>query len=105
MASSNSLQELENGIKTGLEILKNIETIFNNAKTVAEMADWIKNAEALRSQADHQRTVVGVVGSTGAGKTVINAVLDEECLVPTSCMRACASVITEIAYNVLRWTR
>lgn len=100
MASSNSLQELENGIKTGLEILKDIETIFNNAKTVAEMADWIKKVEALRSQVDHQRTVVGVVGSTGAGKSsVINAVLDEECLVPTSCIRACTSVITEIAYN------
>ncbi len=30
---------------------------------------------------------------------MINAVLDEECLVPTSCMRACTAVITEIAHN------
>jgi len=41
-----------------------------------------------------------VVGNTGAGKSsVINAMLDEERLVPTNCMRACTAVVTEISYN------
>jgi GTPase SAR1 family protein len=41
-----------------------------------------------------------VVGNTGAGKSsMINALLDEERLVPTNCMRACTAVVTEISYN------
>ena len=30
---------------------------------------------------------------------MINAMLDEERLVPTNCMRACTAVVTEISYN------
>lgn len=44
--------------------------------------------------------MIGVVGNTGAGKSsVINAMLEEERLVPTNCMRACTAVVTEISYN------
>lgn len=40
------------------------------------------------------------MGSTGAGKSsVINAILDEDDIIPTSCMRACTAVVTEIMYN------
>lgn len=39
-------------------------------------------------------------GLSGAGKSsVINALLGEENVVPTSCMRACTSVPTELAWN------
>jgi hypothetical protein len=45
-------------------------------------------------------TIIGVVGNTGAGKSsVINAMLDEERLVPTNCMRACTAVVTEMSWN------
>ncbi|KAF7528422.1 hypothetical protein G7054_g10149 [Neopestalotiopsis clavispora] len=38
--------------------------------------------------------------STGAGNSsVINAILDEERIVPTNCFRACTAVITELAWN------
>jgi predicted GTPase len=44
--------------------------------------------------------VIGVVGQTGAGKSiVINAVLEEESLVPANCVRACTGVVTEISLN------
>lgn len=46
------------------------------------------------------KTIIGVVGNTGAGKSsVINALLDEERIIPTNCMRACTAVVTEISYN------
>lgn len=45
-------------------------------------------------------TIIGVVGNTGAGKSsVINAMLEEERLVPTNCMRACTAVVTEMSWN------
>ena len=44
--------------------------------------------------------VLGVVGSTGTGKScLINALLGEAQLVPTNCVRACTAVITEISWN------
>lgn len=84
----------------GIKILGDIKAGFEDAKSVPEIAEYIDSLDKLRSGARSQRTVIGVVGSTGAGKSsVINAVLDEECLVPTNCMRACTAVITELAYN------
>ncbi len=92
--------QLESGVEIGRQILNDTKTAFADAKTVPEIAEWIKSSDQLDSQAAYQRVVVGVVGSTGAGKSsAINAVLDEECLVPTNCMRACTAVITEISYN------
>jgi hypothetical protein len=100
LISDGSASKLEQGVEVGLKILGDVKAAFANAKGVAEIAQWIKSSDRLRSQVGYERTVVGVVGSTGAGKSsVINAVLDEEGLVPTNCMRACTAVITELAYN------
>lgn len=60
----------------------------------------ILHSEKLRSQIPTPRTIIGVVGSTGAGKSsILNAILDVERVVPTNGMRACTSVVTEISYN------
>ncbi|KAB5570384.1 hypothetical protein GE09DRAFT_1283507 [Coniochaeta sp. 2T2.1] len=54
----------------------------------------------MKQKLKETRTVVGILGNTGAGKsTLINAVLDEETLIPTNCMRACTAVPTEICFN------
>lgn len=62
---------------------------------------YLELAENISSQHMNERICVGVVGNTGAGKSsLLNALLGEERLLPTSCMRACTACVTEIAYNV-----
>ncbi|KAG4443740.1 hypothetical protein IFR05_000829 [Cadophora sp. M221] len=61
---------------------------------------WVARIEQLQKQNVDTPTIIGVVGNTGAGKSsVINALLEEERLVPTNCMRACTAVVTEMSYN------
>lgn len=44
--------------------------------------------------------LVGVLGYTGSGKSsLINALIDEEMVVPANAMRASTSVVTEISWN------
>ncbi len=93
---------LEKGVSAGVKLLSNFkETLeaFLSAEGT-EAARWIKAIDELCARPRLGRTVVGVVGNTGAGKSsVINALLDEERLLPTSCLRACTASATEVSYN------
>lgn len=94
------LEKLENHVKTGIKILDELRTTLTTSSNSADMSPWVDKLEQLKLQSVPQQTVIGVVGSTGTGKSsLINALLDEERLVPTSCYRACTAVVTEIAYN------
>lgn len=96
-----TMETLEKGIKKGLSLLDELTEALTSGGTALEDAEaWVKQIEEIKKQAQYQRTIVGVVGNTGAGKSsVINALLEEERLVPTNCMRACTAVVTEISYN------
>ena len=100
LSNDADVSKLEKAIEVGHGVLDDIKKAFATAAKAPEISSWIQSAEKLQAQAKMSRAVIGVVGVTGAGKSsIINAVLDEECLVPTNCMRACTAVITEIAYN------
>lgn len=67
---------------------------------VCNIQTWLTWIDALLKQEVDTPTIIGVVGNTGAGKSsVINAMLEEERLVPTNCMRACTAVVTEMSWN------
>ena len=95
-------EQLERGVEKGVAILDRLKLtlVHKEGGEAAEAGQWLQSLENVRKQAIRTRTVIGVVGNTGAGKSsVINALLDEERLLPTNCMRACTAVITEISYN------
>lgn len=93
---------LEKGVAAGLEALESIKPPLDamQSNRTTQAAHWLRAIQELKARAKPTRTIVGVVGNTGAGKSsVISAVLDEERLLPTNCMRACTASPTEISWN------
>jgi ABC-type multidrug transport system fused ATPase/permease subunit len=81
LLSEKSPEILEEGVQLGLKFLDDVKALldiavpFNNTQAT----HWLEAIRALQSLSKPSRTVVGVVGNTGAGKSsVINALLDEE---------------------------
>lgn len=93
-------QKLETAVKTGMTVLAELEEPLRTIPRDTDARSWLAQIAEVRKSATKNRTVIGVVGNTGAGKSsIINALLDEERLVPTNCMRACTAVVTELSYN------
>ncbi|KAI0168301.1 hypothetical protein BJ166DRAFT_611252 [Pestalotiopsis sp. NC0098] len=95
-----STLKLENHVKTAGTVIDNLGEALRKASDAQDASRFLATIERLKAQDTQTKTVVGVVGDTGSGKSsMINALLDEEMIVPTNCMRACTSVITELSYN------
>lgn len=99
MFSDASTTVYEKGVAKGLDILSKLRATLNSAPG-PKAEQWLAYLAKVEQHAERTRTVIGVVGATGAGKSsVINALMDEERLLPTNCMRACTAVVTEISFN------
>jgi hypothetical protein len=101
IVAQQDIRMLEAGVAQSLKVLQNLKTVFSHyTHSIPDAAAWTEAIDKLIPSAQRKRTIVGVVGNTGAGKSsVINAMLDEERLVPTNCMRACTAVVTEMSWN------
>ncbi|KAJ8086531.1 hypothetical protein PM082_005354 [Marasmius tenuissimus] len=92
--------EPENALKQGLEMVSSIQNAMAGLQLGSKLRQqvWSKEIENLRKQA-LPTTLIAVCGATGAGKSsILNAVLNDN-IVPTSGMRACTAVVTEISYH------
>jgi ATPase subunit of ABC transporter with duplicated ATPase domains len=63
--------------------------------------EWRKEIQdQLSSGTIGPKTIVGVLGSTGVGKSsLLNALLDEAAVLPTSGSRGCTAAVVELTYN------
>lgn len=84
LVSDASTQQLEDGVSIGMQLLESLKAPLNSALGADTHAkQWLEAIQQLQDKAKPTRTVVGVVGNTGAGKSsVINAILDEEKYAP-----------------------
>lgn len=94
------LERIEAIAKQGLGRLRPLEDCLRSSPRSADAPVFLQKITELRQQARYARTIIGVVGVTGSGKSsVLNAVLEEENILPTSGMRACTAVPVELSYN------
>ncbi|PBP19073.1 hypothetical protein BUE80_DR010181 [Diplocarpon rosae] len=65
-----------------------------------ECQSWVTQASNIIEMGQLPRIPVGLLGYTGSGKSsLINALVDEEILLPTNGMRASTSVVAELSWN------
>ncbi|KLO16323.1 hypothetical protein SCHPADRAFT_823334 [Schizopora paradoxa] len=100
----NSVQEIdytpEKSLQEGLNMVKTLKAHINHLELGSKMRKdvWLKEITSLQDQGT-PRTLIAVCGGTGVGKSsALNAILDDN-IVPTSGMRACTAVVTEISYQ------
>ncbi|KAL1734274.1 hypothetical protein EV714DRAFT_202750 [Schizophyllum commune] len=90
----------EHVFREGNKMVKAIDANLKKVKLGSKLRQevWRKEISTLKSQTS-PTTLIAVCGETGAGKSsLLNAILDDN-IVPTSGMRACTAVVTEIAYH------
>ncbi|KAF4636348.1 hypothetical protein G7Y89_g1738 [Cudoniella acicularis] len=91
-----STDELEAEVRSTQAFLVSLrKPLDEHAAQSQDAQHWVQQISNLQKHDINAPTIIGVVGNTGAEKSsVINAILDEERLVPTNCMRACTADCT-----------
>ncbi|KAG2369878.1 hypothetical protein BDR07DRAFT_1526349 [Suillus spraguei] len=90
----------EAALQAGLGMVKTLKAGINKLELGSKLRKdvWLREIDNLLNQGA-PTTMIAVCGATGAGKSsILNAILDDN-IVPTSGMRACTAVVTEIAYH------
>ncbi|GIK02466.1 hypothetical protein Aspvir_006522 [Aspergillus viridinutans] len=91
---------LEAAVEKGKTVLSELLGVFNQSHVSTGDTGWRDAIRELLESARKPKVVIGVLGATGAGKSsLINAIIDEERMLATNCMRAATAVATEVAYN------
>ncbi|PLB46823.1 hypothetical protein P170DRAFT_498741 [Aspergillus steynii IBT 23096] len=91
---------IEKAVEKGKLALQRLSKALEGSHVSTDDTDWKSEIDRTLPYAQSAKVIIGVVGSTGAGKSsLINAIADEEIILATNCMRASTAVATEISFN------
>ncbi|KAK9788621.1 hypothetical protein SCARD494_09638 [Seiridium cardinale] len=95
-----SATELEAFVQRSSQVLLQLSSELAKNPDNTEADRCLRSIKDLRGGYKAARTIIGIVGDTGAGKSsLINDLVGEHKIVPSNCMRACTAVPTEISWN------
>uniref|UniRef100_A0A8C2BIR0 Dynamin N-terminal domain-containing protein n=1 Tax=Cyprinus carpio TaxID=7962 RepID=A0A8C2BIR0_CYPCA len=98
MEIRNKAKQIIEGVMVQIQAIKNTDHTVNALKT--DIVDAVSKLNKVDKDSIKKATI-GVFGRTGVGKSsLINAVLGETNLLPSSDMSACTSVITQVEANL-----
>ncbi|XP_052816315.1 uncharacterized protein LOC128242920 isoform X2 [Mya arenaria] len=84
-------------------VISELKEMFDGQPTLhshPRVQAWRQELADVEKRLTFPKTVIAVVGNTGAGKSsLMNAVLDHRSVLPTSGMRACTAVVVEVVQN------
>lgn len=99
-AEVESVEVIDRLRATGNDVLNQVAEKLLQVGNSRDVIGHRKTIHNLKKSARNPKPILGVVGSTGHGKSsLINALLGESQLIPTNCVQACTAVITEISWN------
>ncbi|KAL5022560.1 hypothetical protein ScPMuIL_001715 [Solemya velum] len=97
------LEHVNNYQKRCADVFDRLKQTFNKQPVLESnprVQAWREEMLGLEKKLKLPQTVIAVVGTTGAGKSsLMNAILDQANVLPTSGMRACTAVVVEIVAN------
>lgn len=73
MMQGKPLEDLEKAVKAGVLLLNTLKSPLVG-KLPDDAAQWIEQIERIKKQAAKTKTIVGVVGNTGAGKSSVSMI-------------------------------
>ncbi|KAH8422747.1 uncharacterized protein LDX57_000503 [Aspergillus melleus] len=94
------LSRLEKSVEAGMATLERLRKEIERLEVSMDDTNWISEIAQIEPLSERGQVVIALVEGTGVGKSsLINALIDEEKMLPTDCMRASTAVPTEISYN------
>ncbi|KAK3245140.1 hypothetical protein CYMTET_45273 [Cymbomonas tetramitiformis] len=97
---------LKYAITTCMPLVTSVERdVLDSRQAVADeqrLIHWRDEVKQIKAKMDSGATIIGVVGTTGAGKsTLVNTLLKERALLPTNGMRACTAAVIQMRHHDL----
>ncbi|XP_045194118.2 uncharacterized protein LOC123549787 [Mercenaria mercenaria] len=98
------LEDVNKHVNSCRDVINKMKSTFDSCKSLQgnpRVVAWRRELLDIEKRLQFPKTVIAVVGDTGAGKSsLMNAILDHRSVLPTSGIRACTAVVVEVVNNI-----